>query len=346
MHKSSPYIKAQISLTCPYCNHTGAHQSKGWRRCKFASAVRRRICSNCNRSFSERTHTIMHGLRSRPSEVISAIHARTEGVGLRATGRLVKRTHPTIASWEAKVQKLGEQLDCGAPVDYNVLLESDELYTKVGHNRASSQSTGWTACAIERNSRYCTKHVTGKRVEELFEKHTDVVLKFVGQANVQMVSDGEGRYASCLWRRKQVRTTLSGTKSGMRGRPKGSFSCLRKGVVIQRKVKGSQNKASRRNRYETPLPHHPESIFLEHSNIHANHSEAYNASLRRRCSAFRRRTNMYAKCNKGLDRALGTQRVIYNWVRPHFYHGETPGQSLGWAGEAITFEDFVKIRVA
>lgn len=345
MHNSLPYNKAQTSLVCPYCTHTGPHQSKGWRHCKSTSSVLRRVCFNCNKSFSERTNTIMHGLRSRSSHVISAIHARTEGVGLRATGRLVKKTHPTIASWETKAQKLGEQLDFGAPADYNVLLESDELYTKVGHNRTPSQSTGWTACAIERNSRYCTKHVTGMRAEELFERHTDVILTFVGQVNAHMVSDGEGRYASCLWRRKQVRTILSGTKNGMRGRPKGSFSCLRKGVVIQRKVKGSQNKASRRNRYETPLSHHPESILLEHTDVHANHSEAYNASLRRRSSAFRRRTNMYAKCNKGLDRALGAQRVVYNWVRPHFYHGKTPAQSLGWTEEAITFEGFVKIRM-
>ena len=131
----------------------------------------------------------MHRLRSRSSDVISAIHARTEGVGLRAAGRLVKKTHPTIASWETKALMLGEQLDLKAPVDYNVLLESDELYTKVGKNRPAAESSGWTACAIERKSRYCTKHITGMRVAELFERHTDVLLEFVGQASVHMVME-------------------------------------------------------------------------------------------------------------------------------------------------------------
>ena len=333
-------------IICPHCHYTGSHESKGWRRCTSASPVQRRLCTSCNRSFSMRTNTIMHGTRSTISQVISALHARTEGVGLRAAGRLVKKSHPTIASWEVKAKKLGEQLDQEAPVNYNVILESDELYTKVGKNYPPSLSTGWTACSIERKSRYCTKHVTGLRVKNLFEAHTNIVLNFVGQTNAHMLSDGEGRYASSLWRHKQMRTTLtSAERNGKRGRPKGTFICLRKGIVVQRKVKGSQNKRKRRSRYETPLPHHPDSILLADTDIHANHSEAYNSSLRRRSSAFRRRTNMYAKCNEGLDRALGAQRVVYNWIRPHFFHKKTPAQSIGWVAQAITFEDFVRIQI-
>ena len=133
-----------IDIICLLCNYTGPHESKGWRRCKSTSPVQRRLCTNCNRSFSERTNTIMLGLRSTTLQVISALHARTEGLGLRAAGRLVKKSHPTIASWEVKAKKLGEKLDQGAPVNYNVILESDELYTKVGKNCSASASTGWT----------------------------------------------------------------------------------------------------------------------------------------------------------------------------------------------------------
>ena len=160
-----------------------------------------------------------------------------------------------------------------------------------------------------------------------------------------MLSDGEGRYASAIWGHKQMRTTLTGERNGKHGRPKGSFNCLRKGIVVQRKVKGSQNKRKSRSRYETPLPHHPDSTLLADTDIHANHSEAYNSSLRRRSSAFRRRTKMYAKCNEGLDRALGAQRFVYNWIRPHFFHRKTPAQSIGWIAQEIKFEDFVKLRM-
>jgi hypothetical protein len=285
----------------------------------------------------------MHGLRSTREEVISALHARSEGVGLRAAGRLVKKRHPTIAAWEARAKKLGEYLETKAPADYVVLLESDELYTKVGKNHPASDSLGWTACSIERKSRYCTQHVTGKREEELFEKHTRVISFFVGDGGAYMVSDGEGRYASCLWNQEVMRTTLSGEKTSKPGRPRGSFVCLRKGIVLQRKVRGSQNKEGNRKGYEAPLRHHPESTLLDNFDVHANHSEAYNSSLRRRSSAFRRRTNMYAKTPDGLDRALGTQRVIYNWVRPHNFHQKTPAQVLHLVDQ-ISFNGLLNIR--
>lgn len=334
------------SISCPYCNHEGPHINKGYRRCKTVEPVLRYVCKACSRSFSRRTKTIMHGLRSSITTVVSALHVRSEGVGLRAAGRLVSRTHSTIAVWEERAKKLGNQLDRTVDIDFNVILESDELYTKVGKNHPSSESRGWTVCGIDRNSRYCTEHITGMRNVELFEKHTDKVLEFIGSANAHMVSDGEGRYASNIWKRKQAKTTLLGNKTGKKGRPKGSVTCLRKGIVVQRKVKGSQNKKSRRKRYETPLKCHPDSSLLKEKDVHANHSEAYNASLRRRSSVYRRKTNTYAKNNKGLDRALGAQRVIYNWIRPHHYHGKTPAEVLKWAKGPIKFEDFVMMKVS
>lgn len=330
-----------INRTCPHCKQSGSHESKGLRRCKVVETVRRYQCAHCSKSFSERTGTLMHGLRSSRNAVISALHARSEGVGLRGAGRLVGKTHPTIALWEERAKALGEKLDREVDVNYNAILESDEIYTKVGRNRPASESSGWTACGIDRQSRYVTRHVTGTREDELFERHTKEAFLFVGRSNCHMVSDGEGRYASHVWKHRGAREVVEGEKTGRPGPPKGSMRCLRKGLVVQRKVKGSQNRAQRRRRYEVPLKTHPESKLLEQKDVHANHSEAYNASLRRRCSAFRRRTNTYAKVNKGLERALGAQRVIHNWIRPHHFHGKTPAEVLGWSDEAMTFETFV-----
>ena len=42
-----------------------------------------------------------------------------------------------------------------------------------------------------------------------------------------------------------------------------------------------------------------------------------NSALRRRCSAYRRRQNLYAKNTEGLQRAVTVQRLVHNWVRPH-----------------------------
>src|SRR5438105_10200645 len=43
---------------------------------------------------------------------------------------------------------------------------------------------------------------------------------------------------------------------------------------------------------------------IENAQIHANHLEAFNASLRRRCAAYRRKTTTYAKKKKRLQQRL------------------------------------------
>jgi len=49
------------------------------------------------------------------------------------------------------------------------------------------------------------------------------------------------------------------------------------------------------SRYQAPVPEHPETdTRIENAQIHANHVEAFNASLRRRNSAFRRKLGILA----------------------------------------------------
>ena len=51
---------------------------------------------------------------------------------------------------------------------------------------------------------------------------------------------------------------------------------------------------------------HPFTALSVTCEVHANHNEAQSSALRRRCSAYRRLQNLYAKCRDGL------QRLIYN----------------------------------
>ncbi|AFY91869.1 hypothetical protein Cha6605_0590 [Chamaesiphon minutus PCC 6605] len=64
----------------------------------------------------------------------------------------------------------------------------------------------------------------------------------------------------------------------------------------------------------------------------SNHNEAQNAALRRRASAYRRRQNLYAKLVEGLQRVLDVQRLIHNWVKPHWGLGKcfTPAMAMGY----------------
>ncbi|MBE9032066.1 IS1 family transposase, partial [filamentous cyanobacterium LEGE 11480] len=78
--------------------------------------------------------------------------------------------------------------------------------------------------------------------------------------------------------------------------------------------------------------------------IHANHCEAHNAAIRRRCSAFRRRQNLYAKTVVGLQRAITVQRLIHNWVRPHYSLNTTPAVALGFVKRPLSLQEILLSR--
>jgi hypothetical protein len=96
-------------------------------------------------------------------------------------------------------------------------------------------------------------------------------------------------------------------------------------VAIQ--IKGCQG----HRRVEWVKPEHPDTALSSTCEVHANHVAANNSALRRRCSACRRRQNLYAKTWAGLQRALTVQRFVDNWVRPHqsLEQNTTPAMALG-----------------
>jgi IS5 family transposase len=79
---------------------------------------------------------------------------------------------------------------------------------------------------------------------------------------------------------------------------------------------------------------------------HANHNEAQNAALRRRCSAYRRRQNLYAKTRAGLQRVLDVQRIIHNWVRPHWGLGKrtTPAMAIGLCPRPLSIQEILGMK--
>lgn len=106
------------------------------------------------------------------------------------------------------------------------------------------------------------------------------------------------------------------------------------------KAKGSQGQPRR----EWLKQEYPWTAISSEREVHANHCEAQNASIRRRCSAFRRRQNLYAKTVDGLERAVTVQRLIHNWVRPHWSSNLTPATPLGFIDRALSREELLNSR--
>ena len=221
-----------------------------------------------------------------------------------------------------------------------LIIEGDELYTKIGKNVPPSESEGWTIVLMDRASRFIWALECGTKDERLFKKAMRILLKIIGKTDdLTLLTDGERRYGNILF---EICYEL--LQTGKRGRPR---KTLKKGVKVRVKNKGSQKKkpGRKRKKYQAPQSEHPDTPQnIENPDIHANHVEAFNAALRRMCSAFRRKTNTYAKKVKRLQERLNVIWIMHNFVRVHYTTKEVPAVSLGVIEERMTLESILRLK--
>ena len=205
------------------------------------------------------------------------------------------------------------------------LIEGDELYTRVKKNVAPDESQGWTLVLMDRASRFLWEMRCGRKDRKLFQQAMHLLCDVIQHtSDLTLLTDGERRYGSLLF---EICSVV--LRTGKRGRPK---KTLRKGVKVRLKHKGSQRhkRGRKRPKYQAPYPEHPDTAqSLGTAEIHANHLEAFNTSLRRRCAAYRRRTNTYAKNQARLQERLDVYWMVHNFVRVHFTTRQVPAVALG-----------------
>lgn len=191
---------------------------------------------------------------------------------------------------------------------------------------------------IERESRYWVVSQAGEKNEGMFKEGTKAAWNWAKTAtDIRWFTDGERRYGKELW---QLASQYLSKQERAQNCP---FSKVwREGLEVAMKIKGSQG----RPRVEWVKQEHPWTAISRKAEVHANHNEAQNASLRRRCSAFRRGQNLYAKTQDGLQRVLDVQRIIHNWVRPHWGLGKktTPAMKMGYSSRPVTMGELLNSR--
>ena len=113
----------------------------------------------------------MENLKTPISKVSSALRLRSEGLGLRATGRVLGSHKDTISRWEQLFadQKATLMLYSFCHEFVTLTFEGDELYTVVGKRTDPSDSKGWTAVIMERASRFIVDQRCGKKNAALFK---------------------------------------------------------------------------------------------------------------------------------------------------------------------------------
>lgn len=122
----------------------------------------------------------------------------------------------------------------------------------------------------------------------------------------------------------------------------GRCKVWREGLEVAMKIKGSQGQ----KRVVWVKSEHPWTAISPQHEVHANHNEAQNSALRRRASAYRRRQNLYAKRVEGLQRVLDVQRLVHNWVRPHWglAKNTTPAMAMGYIERPISILELLTHR--
>jgi len=326
------------------CSHCMKTEIKKFRTYKIKNGPERTIfqCNHCGTNFSETCNTPLVGLRRPISLIVMVLSSIAEGTGINATARIFNVGKNSIYRWQTRLGDLKETLMLFALVNqfFKQVIEGDELYTKVDKNHPQDQSEGWTIVLMDRASRFIWDIQCGRKNRTMFKKTIKHLSKVLDQTEeLTLLTDGERRYGNLLF---EICNEV--VKTGKRGRPR---KTLPKGVIVRIKNKGSQShkRGRKRQKYQDPQPEHPETIQnIENKEIHANHVEAFNASLRRRCAAYRRRTNTYAKIKNRLQERLDLIWIFHNFTNIHFTTRQVPAVALGIMTQGIKTEDLFYIH--
>ena len=82
-------------MDCPHCqSQTIVKNGKDYHQ--DGKVIQNYLCKGCGKRFNERTGT--------PANVVSlALKMRSEGMGARASGRVLEKSHGSIRGWDQKM---------------------------------------------------------------------------------------------------------------------------------------------------------------------------------------------------------------------------------------------------
>lgn len=119
-------------MNCPYCNQIAVKNGKELHG--DGTVIQTYRCKACNKRFNERTATPMARLRTPIATLSRVLKVRTEGLGVRATGRAFNLSHSTVMRWEQRIADKVANWSPAVPKNHDIAVEGDELYTRVERN--------------------------------------------------------------------------------------------------------------------------------------------------------------------------------------------------------------------
>ena len=113
-------------------------------------------CCCCEAVFSETKNTFLEGLRKPISLIVMVVKARAEGMTFNAACRTFEISKNTLILWQSRLANIKKTLFLFSLAHefLKMVIEGDELYTKVKKNVPPEDSRGWTIVLMERASRF------------------------------------------------------------------------------------------------------------------------------------------------------------------------------------------------
>jgi hypothetical protein len=215
------------------------------------------------------------------------------------------------------------------------LIAGDELYPRVHKHVAPDEFQGWTMVFMERATRFLWAMPCGRKERKRFQHAMALFCKVMQQTRaLTRLPDGEKRYGSLLF---AIWSAV--LRTGQRGRPK---KILRQGVKVRVKHKRAQRhqRDRKRPKYPAPSPEHPAPAQpIATTDMHAHHLEVFHPSLRRRCAAYRRRTNTSANNQTRRQERLDVYWIVHNFVRVPFTTRQVPAVALGVLEDGVSLNE-------
>jgi transposase-like protein len=119
-------------MDCIYCE--SKRVVKNGKKSSGGKSIQRYLCNECGKRFNERSGTPIARLRTPVATIAIAMKMRSEGLGIRATGRVIGKSGSSITNWEQQISNQLVKWSPKAPVGGEVTVEGDEVYTRVSEN--------------------------------------------------------------------------------------------------------------------------------------------------------------------------------------------------------------------
>ena len=198
-------------------------------------------CKKCENIFSQTQKTFMFNVKTPISKIALTLNSRTEGMSFNAACKIYHISPHTLQDWEAKFSGIKETLLLYS-LSHNfvsMIIEGDELYTKVNKKVPPQESEGWTISLMDRASRFIWELSCGIKEKELFLLAMEQLSAIIEQTDdVTLLTDGERRYGSIL-----LEICYELLTKGQHNEPE---KVLPKGVKVRIKNKGNLSKKKKK----------------------------------------------------------------------------------------------------